>query len=114
MSNKAGTSKSTGQQHRTGGHDQQNCLTNQDAACVAGVLVPLLGIMCAGADKLAAKSAALALAALTNDHTANQDAARSLLYCHCTVTHLISLHHIKAQDPLLYSDFCCCCQWSHC
>ena len=43
---------------------------------MAGVLVPLLDIVSAGADKLAAKSAALALAALTNDHTANQDAVR--------------------------------------
>lgn len=45
---------------------------------MAGVLGPLLDIVAAGADKLAAKSAALAIAALTSDHTANQDAVRSV------------------------------------
>ena len=57
----------------------QDCLANQDAACVGGMLAPLLDIMAGGADKLAAKSAALAVAALVNDHTANQDAVRSVL-----------------------------------
>lgn len=57
----------------------QDCLANQDAACVGGILAPLLDIVAGGADKLAAKSAALAVAALVNDHTANQDAVRSVL-----------------------------------
>ena len=54
----------------------QDSLPNQDAACSAGALIPLLDIASAGPDQLAAKSAALAISALVCNHTANQDAVR--------------------------------------
>ena len=58
------------------GADVQGSKENQDAACSAGALGPLLDIVAAGPDQLAAKSAALAVSALTTNHTANQDALR--------------------------------------
>ena len=54
----------------------QGSLQNQDAACSAGAMLPLLDIIAAGPDQLAAKSAALAISALATNHTANQDAFR--------------------------------------
>lgn len=54
----------------------QGCLQNQDAACAAGALGPLLDIVAAGPEQLAARSAALAISALAANHTANQDAFR--------------------------------------
>ena len=54
----------------------QESLPDQDAACAAGALLPLLDIVAAGPDQLAAKSAALAISALVFNHTANQDAVR--------------------------------------
>lgn len=39
-------------------------------------MLPLLDIIAAGPDQLAAKSAALAISALATNHTANQDAFR--------------------------------------
>lgn len=89
---------------------EQDCLANQDAACEAGLLAPLLSIASAGADKLAAKSAALAVATLTCNHTANQDAVRSfthiqlilpfhaLLRCH-QYSLLVFKNQSAFQDP---------------
>lgn len=54
----------------------QGSVQNQDAACSAGALLPLLDIIAAGPDQLAAKAAALAISALATNHTANQDAFR--------------------------------------
>lgn len=54
----------------------QGSVQNQDAACLAGAMLPLLDIIAAGPDQLAAKSAALAISALATNHTANQDAFR--------------------------------------
>ena len=59
--------------HHTG---TQGPLQNQDAVCAAGAMVPLLDIIAAGPDQLAAKSAARAISALATNHTANQDAFR--------------------------------------
>ena len=56
----------------------QGSLQDQDAVCAAGAMVPLLDIIAAGPDQLAAKSAALAISALASNHTANQDAFRLL------------------------------------
>ena len=62
--------------------DVQGSLPNQDAACSAGALMPLLDLAAAGPHQLAAKSAALAISALVCNHTANQDAVR-LISSHC-------------------------------
>ena len=51
-------------------------MQNQDTVSSAGAMVPLLDIIAAGPDQLAAKSAALAISALAANHTANQDAFR--------------------------------------
>lgn len=56
--------------------DAQGSLPNQDAACSAGALMPLLELAAAGPDQVAVKSAALAISALVCNHTANQDAVR--------------------------------------
>ena len=50
--------------------------------------MPLLDLAAAGPDQLAAKSAALAISALVCNHTANQDAVRSVL---CNADYLSEL-----------------------